>query len=131
MEQQASLGPRIQLALARLSIEEQRVTHLSSQLDSVREQLSGMSRAMGGGGLKERLTEIEKNLTIEADPAKRAALESEQRGMKQAMAMQAAMEQRLRDRESEIAQALASEQARWSDMSSRLDDLERSLAPVR
>jgi chromosome segregation ATPase len=130
MERQASMGPRIQLTVARLSIEEQRVTHLSSQLDSIREQLSTAGNATGGG-MKERLAEIERSLTIEADPTKRAALESEHQGLKQAMSDSAATEQRLRERENETAQALASEQARWSELSSRLDELERSLAPVR
>jgi len=128
MEQQAAIGPRVQLTLARLSIEEQRISHLSSQLDTLRERLS-MSNI--GSGMKERVAEIESRLTIEVDPAKRSQLESEVRGAKQAMAVQTAMEQRTRERENELAQALASEQARWNELSVRLDDLERLMGPVR
>jgi hypothetical protein len=47
------------------------------------------------------------------------------------MAVQTAMEQRTRERENELAQALASEQARWNELSVRLDDLERLMGPVR
>ena len=126
MERQASVGSRIQLTIGRLTIEEQRVTRLSNQLDAIREQLSN-----AGGGMKERLAEIDRNLTMEADPAKRAVLESEQQQIKLAVATSAPMEQQLRDRENEAAQALATEQARWSALNSHLDELERSLAPVR
>ncbi len=75
MEQQASIGPRMQLTLARLTIEEQRVTHLTAQVDAVRQQL--------------------------------------------------------RARENDAAQSLGSEQNRWIDLNARLDELERSLGPVR
>jgi hypothetical protein len=40
MEQQAAITPRIQLAMARLNIEEQRMTQLTQQVDQIRQQLS-------------------------------------------------------------------------------------------
>jgi chromosome segregation ATPase len=40
-------------------------------------------------------------------------------------------QQQLQIRENEAAQALAAEQARWTDLNSRLDELERLLSPVR
>src|SRR5919201_5078658 len=46
MEQQAAIGPRLQLTLARLNIEEQRVTHLAAELNNVRQQLAGTELAL-------------------------------------------------------------------------------------
>src|SRR5213593_3222398 len=45
MEQSASIAPRVQLTLARLNIEEQRITQLAAQLDQVRRELTGASSA--------------------------------------------------------------------------------------
>jgi hypothetical protein len=39
--------------------------------------------------------------------------------------------QELRTRENDALQALAAEQARWVELSNRLDELDRLLAPVR
>jgi len=130
MEQQATMSPRIQVTLARLSIEEQRISQLTSQLNGIREQLSSMG-AVGGPGMKEHVAELESRLTIEVDPAKRAQFEAELRGTKQAITIQTAMQERLRERENDAAQALATEQARWNELSVRLDDLERLMGARR
>jgi len=42
-----------------------------------------------------------------------------------------ATEQAARTRENDAAQALTTEQNRWVDLNTRLDELERLLAPVR
>jgi hypothetical protein len=47
------------------------------------------------------------------------------------LAAEAAAEQQLRARENDAAQALATEQARWAELNARLDELDRSLGPVR
>ena len=43
MEQSATVAPRVQLTLARLNIEDQRIAQLASQLDQVRRELSAAS----------------------------------------------------------------------------------------
>src|SRR5437773_12516810 len=40
MEQSASIAPRVQLTLARLNIEEQRIAQLAGQLDQARRELN-------------------------------------------------------------------------------------------
>jgi hypothetical protein len=51
--------------------------------------------------------------------------------MKRRLAQQAAIEDRLRTRETEAAQLLSAEQGRWVELNSKLDELERLLGPVR
>src|SRR5882672_10807426 len=43
MEQSATVAPRVQLTLARLNIEEQRIAQLAAQLDQVRRELTAVS----------------------------------------------------------------------------------------
>ena len=129
MEQQASVGPRMQLTLARLTIEEQRVSHLSSDLTSVRAQLAGHDAAVQRTAAE--LADLERQVQMETDPARRRDLDSAYRNTQLQMRQFATEQQQLQIRENEAAQALAAEQARWADLNSRLDELERLLAPVR
>jgi hypothetical protein len=46
---------------------------------------------------------------------------------KRQLGTQQAFEQQLRNQENDLTNALAQEQARWSDVNGRLDDLERTL----
>jgi hypothetical protein len=77
------------------------------------------------------LAGVDKRLQIEGDSAKRRELEAAQRGEEFQIRQHNAQLQQLRTRENDAAQALAAEQARWVDLSSRLDELERLLSPVR
>ena len=129
MEQQATVGPRVQLTLARLNIEEQRVTHLAAELNNVRQQLAGTELALRRAS--DELAEVEKRQQIEGDPGRRRELEEVQRGEEFHIRQHNAQLQQLRTRENDAAQALAAEQARWVDLSSRLDELERLLSPAR
>jgi hypothetical protein len=108
MEQQAAIGPRVQLTLARLNIEEARVSHLTGDLTAIRQQLAATEIAVAQVGE-----------------------ETAQRDVQLRQRQHDAEERRLRARENDAAQAVAAEQARWVDLNSRLDDLERQLAPVR
>jgi hypothetical protein len=128
MEQAATLAPRVQLTLARLNIEEQRIALLAGQLDQVRREMSAAS--LEGQKLADRIPEIEKGLQTAADPQTRRSWEYEQENVKRQVAAQARLEQRLRERENEAAQALSTEQARWVDLNARLDELERLLGPA-
>jgi len=129
MEQQASIGPRVQLTLARLTIEEQRVSHLVTELSGVRQQVSGTE--LGMKRTSDELADIEQQLVTEADPVKRRELEARKRSAQLQIRQFALQLEQTRAHENDAAQALASEQARWVDLNSRLDELERLLTPVR
>ena len=129
MEQSASIAPRVQLTLARLNIEEQRITQLAAQLDQVRRELTGATS--GSKMMADRLTDLERSIQMAPDDKTRKDLESEQVQVKRQQVMEAVHEQQLRTRENEATQFLSMEQARWTELNARLDELERLLGPVR
>jgi DNA anti-recombination protein RmuC len=128
MEQAATVGPRIQVTLARLGIQEQRTSSLSAQLDEVRRQL-GQS-ALESAKIARDMEENEKVLSTATDERMRKETEGYQAELKRRLATQAGLEQQLRARENDALQVLSTEQARWIELNARLDELERLLAPV-
>lgn len=129
MEQSASIAPRVQLTLARLNIEEQRISQLAAQLDQIRRELSGA--ALASKKTSGDLVEVEKSLQTASDDKMRKDLEEAQSVYKRELSQRSFQEQQLRTRENEATQMLSTEQARWIDLNARLDELERLLAPVR
>jgi predicted nucleic acid-binding Zn-ribbon protein len=129
MEHSAAVSPRVQLTLARLNIEEQRIVHLSSELEDVRRQIAAVS--LKSRDVADRFEDIEKGLQTAVDEKLRKSFEMEQPMLKREQAAHARAESELRVRETEATQALAAEQNRWIELNARLDELERLLAPVR
>ena len=128
LRRSATVAPRVQLTLARLNIEEQRIAQLAAQLDQVRRELTAAT--LETQKLADQVPEVEKLLQTATDENRRKALEYEQEGLKHRIAAQARLEQQLRMRENDAAQAANTEQMRWLDLNSRLDELERLLGPI-
>jgi hypothetical protein len=129
MERSATVTPRVQLTLARLNIQEQRTVALGRQLDQVRQEQA--NAVLETKKLSSELEDVQKALQTSLDPSQRRGLEFEEQGLKRKLGQQAAIEDRLRGRDADAAQFLSAEQARWIDLNSKLDELERLLAPVR
>jgi hypothetical protein len=129
IERSATTAPRVQLTLARLNIQEQRTVVLSGQLDQVRQGL--MQASLETKSVSSELEDVQKVLQTPRDDAERKAWQAEAARLTHKLAQQAAVEERLRARESEAAQLLGTEQARWIELNARLDELERLLGPVR
>ena len=87
MERLATAAPRAQLAYGRLQIQEQRITNLTTQLQTVRDRIRGDVV----GSFKDELGAQERDLE----------------------------------------QQIATEQARWSELNQRLDDVDHALAAPR
>lgn len=128
MEQSTTIAPRVQLTLARLNIEEQRVAQLSGQLDQARREVSAAS--LEQQKLTDELRDLESGFLRATDDKIRKAYESQQAEIKRQLARKTRLVQELRARESEAAQAVSTEQGRWMDINARLDELERLLGPV-
>lgn len=128
MEQSATVAPRVQLTLARLNIEEQRIAQLAAQLDQVRRELSGAS--LESQKLSDQLAEMEKGIQTATDDKTRKSYEYEHADVKRKLGAQSRLEEQLRGRENDAAQALSTEQSRWIDLNARLDELERLLGPI-
>jgi chromosome segregation ATPase len=125
MEQMASAGPRVQLALGRLQLQEQRVNTLVRRLEDVRTTM-----AQARTGLEEwtgRLTENERLSRESPDPEIRRQTEAELKHLKTAIARGTLDLQRLQAEETTLSQDISAEQGRWSELNQRLEELERSL----
>jgi seryl-tRNA synthetase len=129
MEQAATVGPRIQVTLARLGIQEQRTSQLSAQLDGIRQQTA--AAALESQKLTAAIENIDRSLPTAPDDSARRGLEYERAQLKQRLTTHAVFEEQLRARENDALQVLSTEQARWIELNARLDELERLLAPIR
>ena len=126
MEQMASAGPQVQLALGRLQLQEQRVNNLLRRIESVQNELATALRESDGA--RQRLTR-----TI--DVLKSGRLPGEEQRQEESILpeLKATQEralanvQRLQAEESGLTQDLATEQGRWTDINQRLEELERAL----
>ena len=128
MEQMASAGPRVQLALGRLQLQEQRVNNLLRRLETARASLVTAQRE--DEGARQRVSAIEEALKSDvlAQNSQQRAQMEEELPIAKVMSARAATEvQRLQVEESGIVQELACEQGRWSDINRRMEELERAL----
>jgi hypothetical protein len=124
MEQMASAGPRVELALGRLQLQEQRVNTLLRRLDSVRDQRVSSEREV------ERLQLQLKQLSGPEQTTDRHELEmaAQLRGQLKTEIERLGNEvQRLTLEEAQLGGDIATEQARWTSINQQLEDLERSL----
>ena len=122
MEQMASAGPRVQLATARLQLQEQRVNALLRRLDDVRANIRNTEEEIASMSAQYRQFE-----QAVGDVPNRAEVEQELKSRKAAMTRRGADLQRLQVEEAQAGQEIAIEQARWNDINQRLDELDRAL----
>jgi hypothetical protein len=126
LTQAAGASMRMQLLLARLSLQEQRITTLNRQSSELQQQLTDATRdrSMTVQHLEQLTTAIQNNAV--PAPAQKDA-EYEISALKTRVAEQQQEEQRLQNQFAEISRVIAAEQGRWMEFNSRLDELERSL----
>ena len=126
MEQMASAGPQVQLALGRLQLQEQRVNNLLRRIESVQNELS--TALQESDRARERLTRTTDELKSGRLPAEEQRQEeSILPELKATQGRALANVQRLQAEESELTQELATEQGRWTEINQRMEELERAL----
>lgn len=124
MEQMASAGPRVQLALGRLQLQEQRLNTMAARLQTVRDRLVAAQRQAGEQQAELERLEVAARNTTDKDAS---AIEQMLPGLKRELAQSVTEVQRLQVEEAAIGADIGTEQARWSDFNQRLEELERSL----
>jgi predicted nuclease with TOPRIM domain len=122
----ASSGIRTQLLIGRLQLQEQRMNGVSNELTEVRRALAGLEEGRGPMLAEVRRLEDTLRAGVSGDPEQRAAAQMLEQMQMQVDQVQR-QEQQLRTQESELSAQLASEQGRWIDFNTRLDEIERSL----
>ena len=104
-----------------LSVQQSRILQVSSQLDTTRRELDGVSRQ--SSETTSRLAVLEEELPRTSDPTQRNAVQEAIREMRREQALAAAQEQQLRNRELELSQSMQTEESRWSSLLTRLESL--------
>jgi len=125
MEQMASAGPRVQLALGRLQLQEQRVNTLVRRLEEVRSTLTQAQK--DSEATTQRMSELERMSREAPEPEVRRDADAELKHLKMDTARATLDLQRLQTEEAALTQDIAAEQSRWTDLNQRLEALERSL----
>ena len=129
MENMAAAGPRVQLALGRLQLQEQRVNTMLRRLESVRDGLSGAQRPVDE--LQHKIAQLETELkSADARTDSEAFIKGatfEIGDMKVRLRAATAELQRLQQEQSFLEQQITSEQSRWADINRALEELERTL----
>ena len=131
MEQMAAAGPRVQLALGRLQLQEQRVNTLLRRLETVRDSLASAERELLQHQNQLATFEAMRDRSLEPNHPPREEIEQMLKNFKNEASRASAEVQRLTAEETSIAGEIATEQARWTDLNQRLEELERSLGSVR
>lgn len=124
MEQMASAGPRIQLFVSRLQLQEGRMNTMIRRLESVRDSLASEQRELANA--QETVTRFESALPTATGPG-REELTQMLPGRRREVAEHRVAVARFTAEEAQLAADLATEQGRWTDINQRLDELERAL----
>ena len=111
-----------------MTIEEQRIAQLAAQLDRARQELT--QAQLLWQKWSEDVADVEKRLQTEGDEKEKNGLEIGLSDLKSRLKAQIALEEQIRNRESDAMQALNTEQNRWIELNSRLDELERLVTPI-
>lgn len=127
MEQMASAGPRVQLFVGRLQLQEGRMNGMVHRLDEVRDRMVSArqeyERARDGlAGLEAAIARNDRDLPPKNDLD---TMMSDRKG--RAVATKAALDRHVAE-EAQLVSDLTAEQARWTDINQRLDELERALS---
>ena len=123
----AGASIRMQLLVGRLQLQEQRILTLSRQMADVAKEVSNVSQARVA--IESQIKQIEDGEIVDPQEREQAAKVVEQ--IRPQLAQHRKREQELRQQEASLSAMMAEEQNRWSDFSSRLDELERVLATPR
>lgn len=125
MEQMASAGPRIQLATARLQLEEQRVNSLIRRQDDVRATMRNTEEELANARVRYR--QLEQSAASAPRDDMQQELQQQVRMLRDVITRREADLQRLQAEDAQVSQDIALEQGRWNEINQRLDELDRAL----
>ena len=125
IEQMTSASARIQLAVGRLQIQEQRVSGLLRRLNEVRQSLAAAERRLSEE--QARLSRFGEAERTSADAGQRQEFASMAQVQEGVLASASSEVQRLRADEADMASLVSAEQGRWISINDQLEDLDRTL----
>lgn len=121
MEQLASTGPRVQLSMGRLQLQEQRINTLVRRMDEMRDRRTAVELELSS---KQReIADVEESLRREGMQP-----EAHVKGLRTEASQILQRLQGLQSEEAALVQEIAAEQGRWSEINQRLEELDRALS---
>ena len=124
LEKSTSVSTRIQVTFQRMQLQQEAVTRASRELEEVRNQIAKSKEETAN--ITGHVADMETQIPQEQDAGRRKALEDEVRRMKLRNG-DSQKDLQLVARESEASSRLQLEQARLSELSERLNSIERML----
>lgn len=125
MEQMAVAGPRVQLALGRLQLQEQRVNTMIRRLETLRDAIAKEEKDVATTQVQ--LSTMESMFKSgDASPEDRNPMSAMIGTLKKTVAAGMADVQRLQGEEAQLQQQIAAEQGRWAEINRALEELERA-----
>jgi hypothetical protein len=125
IEQMASAGPRVQLALGRVQLQEQRVNSMIRRLESVRDAIAKTEKDTSAA--ETSLAGMEKIFKDGGAPPEGNPLTEMMAGLRKAVAAGGADALRLQSEEAALQQQITAEQGRWTELNQRMEALESAL----
>jgi paraquat-inducible protein B len=125
IEQLAATGPRVQLALGRLQMHEQRIDTLVKRHSEVRDRRLEVEAELARH--KNTIGSLEETIRTTTNVLPRDEITEAIRHHRRLVSETSERLQRLVAEEAAIAQDVSGEQTQWSDVSRRLDELDRAL----
>jgi chromosome segregation ATPase len=125
MERSATYGARIQLLVARVQMQEQRIADLTRRADTLRSEMRSIDQELASMSLQEKMMS-DKNSAM--PPEMRAEMEQMVKHFALNSERLEKRKQELVNEEQMVAQQISLDQGRWNEVSGQLDQLERTLA---
>ena len=127
MEQLGTAGPRIQLAMGRLQLNEQRITTYVRRLDDIRDRRTALEQQLRANQAiyADLVTTVQQHGTPIPEIAEELKSRKADLDRGNATLLQ------LQTEEGQLVQQIAAERDRWTEINQRLDDLDRMLSGAR
>jgi predicted nucleic acid-binding Zn-ribbon protein len=125
LERSAQIAPRIQIAVERLKMQQEKVGRTARQLEEMRRDLD--RRRSDQPGIQQRVQALESRAGQAVDPGQRRDLEEVVKMSKLKMEQIEKSLQPMQAREGELAGQLQTEQSRLMALNDRLNQIERAL----
>jgi predicted nucleic acid-binding Zn-ribbon protein len=125
LERSAQIAPRIQIAVERLKLQQEKVARTAQQLDELRREVD--RGRLEQPKIQQRLQSIENETKQAGDPAQRRHLEEAMKDFKLEAEQREKSLQQMQAREGELTGQLQTEQNRLTELNDRLDQIERAL----
>jgi len=125
LERLAQIAPRIQIAVERLKVQQEKVARTAQQLEELRRDLD--RRRSDQPKIQQRLQAIESQASQAVDPGRRRELDEGLKMFKVEAEEHEKSLQQMQAREGELSGQLQTEQSRLTELNDRLDQMERAL----